>query len=413
MVVLTLARRAFDPWFLLTLLAAAAGCGGHSDRETAPTEDASADASPDTGVGPMAEAGPPAYVAVELSACVPSAYTAAITLGGTQQFQVAIDTGSTTLGVASNMCTACGVTPLYDPGPTAVYEHQSIAAEYGTGSWTGELYQDSVAMGSEKAVPVRFGAIDMQSQFFIPVMCDSKSGGLQGIIGFAPAATAIPGTNGFFDQLVATDKVPNIFATELCDTTGTLWLGGYDPTFTTAAPQYTSLTASQFSQYVYAIQLTTIEVAGTSVPVAADGFTDAIVDTGTSVFVLSSSAFSALTNAIASSPMFTSIFGMGAAWFSSTNNCRTLSQTKDELDAALPPLTLTVGADPPISIQALPTESYLISYEGLWCPALDAMDPSEAFPFVSVLGSPVLRSNIVIFDRAQQRIGFAPHKTCS
>jgi hypothetical protein len=29
-----------------------------------------------------------------------------------------------------------------------------------------------------------------------------------------------------------------------------------------------------------------------------------------------------------------------------------------------------------------------------------------------LLGGPVLRSNIVVFDRANQRIGFAPHQPC-
>jgi hypothetical protein len=28
------------------------------------------------------------------------------------------------------------------------------------------------------------------------------------------------------------------------------------------------------------------------------------------------------------------------------------------------------------------------------------------------MGSPVLKSNVVIFDRANKRIGFAPHTAC-
>ena len=38
-------------------------------------------------------------------------------------------------------------------------------------------------------------------------------------------------------------------------------------------------------------------------------------------------------------------------------------------------------------------------------------DP-QPFPLASILGAPVLRSNVVIFDRAKKRIGFAPHAPC-
>jgi hypothetical protein len=310
------------------------------------------------------------------------------------------------------MCTSCGVTPLYEPGPKAVDENQSIDAVYGSGSWTGEIYQDSVTVGSEPATTLKFGAMDAQDQFFIPTMCDSKSGGIQGIIGFGPEGNASPGTVGYFDQLVASNHVPNVFATELCDTTGTLWLGGYDSTFTTAAPKYTSLSASMFSQYVYAVSLPTIEVDGMSIPVGTDAYPNAIVDTGTSNLLLSTAAFSGLTTALASNATFTQLFG-GASFFNDTSNCVSLTQTKDELDAALPSLTLTLGSSPPITIQALPTESYLIAYEGYWCPTLVVLDPTQDYPIIATLGSPVLRSNIVIFDLAHQQIGFAPHKTCS
>jgi hypothetical protein len=94
--------------------------------------------------------------------------------------------------------------------------------------------------------------------------------------------------------------------------------------------------------------------------------------------------------------------------------CKTLSKTKADLDAALPPLTLTFGdgADA-ITVQAAPTESYLANYEGMWCPTLASFDPgSSGLPIASIMGAPLMRSNIVIFDREKQRIGFAPHTAC-
>jgi hypothetical protein len=173
---------------------------------------------------------------------------------------------------------------------------------------------------------------------------------------------------------------------------------------------------------------------GTSIPVASGQYTDSIVDTGTSVFILATPAYTALTNILGANPAFDQLFGFaapieagtgdgggtdaaaapspGATWFSNPNNCAQLSQTKAELDAMLPPVTLVFGSNPGIEVQAAATESYLITYDGLWCPALLAQQPGDQFPLAAILGSPVLRSNVVIFDRANSRIGFAPHKAC-
>jgi len=357
--------------------------------------------------------------AVPLSTCVPAQYTAPVTIGGTQNFQMVVDTGSTTLGVASATCgSSCNVSPEYTPGTTATDQHQPAYSQYGTGSWSGEIFQDSVTVGPSVSTSVALVAIDSQSQFFTPgTFCDSKEPGLQGILGFGPGGAALPGTNAFFDQLVAATGIPNIFATELCDTSGTLWLGGYDPTFATAAPQYTS-SASIYSDSYYAVGFTSVTVNGTTVPVATAQYGASLVDTGTNSFILPTSTFTAMTSAIAATTGFQTVFGYttassAAGWFTGNNPCTQLSQTKAELDATLPPLTLTFGTPPnAISVQAAPTESYLMQFQGMWCSAMQPMDPGTEFPFASVMGAPVLKSNIVIFDRENQQIGFAPHKAC-
>ena len=92
-----------------------------------------------------------------------------------------------------------------------------------------------------------------------------------------------------------------------------------------------------------------------------------------------------------------------------------LSQTKEALDAALPPLTLTFGSSPAVSVQATATESYLLTHGGgQWCPSVTPLAPdASSFPGIAAhLGAPLLASNVVIFDRANQRVGFAPHAAC-
>jgi hypothetical protein len=396
----------------LALLAASA-CGGSADSakggasDAGPTGDAAV-VPPDAEEQPEAS---PGLIAVPLFSCDGTGYTVGTTIGS-QQFQFLVDTGSTTLGVAASTCSSCDVSPKYTPGATAVDKHATAESTYDLGSWTGEIYEDSVVLGSAASTEVDLVGIQTQSMFFGGDSCDSKLGGLQGVIGFGPAEAALPGTNGYFDELVAAASMPNVFATELCDTEGTLWLGGYDPSFTTAAPQYVPLITDPFSQLYYAVDLTSITVNGTTVPIASSTYTDSVVDTGTSVFLLGTTAYDSLTTAIAKSTQFQSMVGQ-ASWFAEGCSQQTaFSATKAGLDAALPALTLTFGSG--ATVQALPTESYLVSVtSNVWCPALGSQAQSEdGFPFASVMGAAVLRSSVVIFDRAKKRIGFAPHTAC-
>jgi hypothetical protein len=377
--------------------------------------------APDTGSNePAFDAAVPAdLVTVALSGCVPF-YTASVTIGGgTETFALILDTGSTTLAVASSTCTDCtGVSPLYTPSTSAVNEHKTVSSTYGGGAmWSGAVYEDGVSMGTPTAsASVMLADIDSQSQFFTGSIACGPSAttySYQGIVGFALGRDAVMGTDGFFDQfLAANPSMANVFATELCDTGGTLWLGGYDPGAVTAAPQYTPLTDAESA--LYSVDLEQVSVAGTSADVPTGTYTESILDTGTSLFYLQPTAFSAITTAIAGSTGFQTIFGgAGASFFSSPDNTATLAQTKAELDATLPAMTLVFGTSPAVSVSATATESYLISYSpGRWSPAILSSTPSAALPLASIIGSPMLRSSVVIFDRAAMRIGFAPHAPC-
>src|ERR1700690_899978 len=85
----------------LALLFGGLGCGG---GHAMPDAEVIADAPPLDAFVPPVEF-PLASVEHGI------AYTASITIGGTQTFALDVDTGSTTLGVAASLCSACGVTP--------------------------------------------------------------------------------------------------------------------------------------------------------------------------------------------------------------------------------------------------------------------------------------------------------------
>lgn len=421
----------FSPIVSMLALLGASACGGEAGTNNSPTNepdsgspvtgDAATDGRDDGAVAHDAaaegavESGAAGVVAVALSSCVPTVYTLPGTIGASQTFQLVLDTGSTSLGVAATGCSCGGVSPVYTPSSSAVDQKQMTSSQFGSGSWSGEIYEDSVSLGSSPTAPTKLVAIGSETNFFEPLMCDSKSGGMQGLVGFGPAAAAVMGTNGFFDQYVATNRVPDVFATELCETAGTLWLGGFDPAATTAPPQYTPLAADVSSTYYYTVNLASITVNGTSVAVGSGGqIPDSVVDTGTSAFLLNASAYNGLTTALESDAMFKQLFG--ASFFPAVNSqnlaCVPLTQTKAQLDAALPVLTLTFGSGPGVSVKAVATESYLFSYGGQWCSALLGADQNTLGPLAGIMGSPVLRSNVVVFDRAQKRIGFAPHAPC-
>jgi hypothetical protein len=74
---------------------------------------------------------------------------------------------------------------------------------------------------------------------------------------------------------------------------------------------------------------------------------------------------------------------------------------------------MTFGSNPAITVEAKATESYLFPYgNDNWCSALTGLDQGQGFPIASIMGAPVLRSNVIIFDRAKKRMGFAPHTAC-
>lgn len=354
-----------------------------------------------------------AFSTLALSSCVPAGYALPVSIGGSEPFDVTIDTGSTSMGVASHACSGCDVQPKFTPQKSTTDLGARAKSQYVTGGWSGEIYQDEISLADAVKASVKFVGIDEQKDFFVDQACGSKSGTIQGIIGLGPSSGALRGTTGFLDRFVEETKAPDVFATKLCDDGGTLWLGGYDASHTKARMQYTPIIDGAL--HAYAVRLSTVEVDGTAVPVATSPYPGTVVDTGSSAFLLAASAFGPVTKAIAANAKFKELVGEDASWFDNPDgqSCKKIVATKAELDAALPPLTLTFGKDEDaFTVSATATESYLAPYSGYWCSTLVSFDPSDGLSIAGVIGAPLMRSNVVVFDRKNQRIGFAPHTPC-
>jgi Xylanase inhibitor C-terminal len=158
----------------------------------------------------------------------------------------------------------------------------------------------------------------------------------------------------------------------------------------------------------YAASMSSIEVAGQDLGLPASSFGDAFVDTGGDALWLPQATFDAVVAKIGSDANFTKLFGPATAFFKSDfDACVPLVQSPDELDAMLPPLTLTFAGG--VTVQAPATSAYLMNFPGCgYSPALftrgannDGLPPIE-------MGAPILHNKLIVIDRANQRIGFAP-----
>jgi hypothetical protein len=401
---------------------------GPSDARAAHHEAGSSDAMPwesgSTDAGGE-DSTTPAVITVPLTGCNEGAYLAEVEIGS-QSFELMVDTGSGTLAVASTTCATCGVSPLYTPGPQAVDDDASVMDIYGDGldasggsggGWIGEVYTDRVSAGggAAAAVPMKLGAMTSQTNFFFPLQCGAAILPWQGLVGLAPG-TARPGTDGYFAALVASRSLPNVFATQLCGEGGYWWLGGYDPTHTTAPPQYTPVSPSVNQKGAWVVNMSQLVIEGTTMDLPVG---DTLLDTGDNTFSLPPAVFSTMSTAITSSSGFQAAFlgdagpDAGGSSFFENFDCAYTSLTKEQLDSALPPVTLVFGSSPSISVTAVATESYLApNGGGVWCATMFSTAQDGDTQFVATLGSAVLASNIVIFDQERGRVGFAPHTPC-
>jgi hypothetical protein len=126
--------------------------------------------------------------------------------------------------------------------------------------------------------------------------------------------------------------------------------------------------------------------------------------------------YNALKAAIGNDSAFEAHFG-GTSFFAN-GDCITPSDatapTPDALDAALPTITLMLddGAGGSTALTLNATTSYLepITVSGVtkYCPEIEPSGSSK-----TIIGSSFVRSQVVIYDIAGSRVGFAPYAGCT
>lgn len=390
------------------------GCGGGDNAKP----DAAVIHDPDASIDAAGPVTWPALAAIPLTSPDGSFWGPMFSVGG-QMFLMDLDTGSTTTAVAGKGCTTCttaGVTPLYMPGTGAVDQHKPTSTQYADGSgWMGEVYKDSVGLGhGTPNLAIAFGDIATQTSFFL-------DNSYQGILGLGAPENAEPDTDSYFDLARQSGAVP-IMAFELCPTTGTMWLGGFDPTRASAAPGYTPLVPITVDAPFYSIDISSMSIGATAVATSVADFQEAgvgspTVDTGTSLFYAPTAVVPKILAAINASAGFQALFGPNATLTSiesPSGGCITKAGvTAAMVDAMLPALTFTVPnkttGSPDVSFTVKPMVSYM--YDGganQWCFGIDDDQGGGV-----TLGDQIMQAFVTIIDLQNQQVGFAPDSGCA
>jgi hypothetical protein len=212
-------------------------------------------------------------------------YIAAVGVGSpATTYNLIVDTGSSNTWV--------GATTPYVKTSTSVNTGQPVAVSYGSGSFSGTEYTDTVTLGSGLTITQQSIGVASTSTGFT---------GVDGIIGIGPLdltegtltnspSTTIPTvTDNLYSQGTISEIVVGVSfepTTTESDTNGELTFGGTDATKYTGTLTYTPLTTTYPASYYWGIN-ESITYGATTILAETAG----IVDTGTTLILIASNAY--------------------------------------------------------------------------------------------------------------------------
>ncbi|KAM0154849.1 hypothetical protein ACHAQE_002517 [Botrytis cinerea] len=216
-------------------------------------------------------------------------YVAPVVIGGAT-WSLIVDTGS------SN--TWCGAQSSCEKTSTGVASGGTVSVSYGSGSFSGREYTDTVS----------FGGLTVKAQSIGAATSASGFSGVDGILGVGPVDLTqgtVSGLNTvptFLDNLKSqgsiTSEVLGVYfkpesGSDDNDTNGELTLGGVDTTKYTGTLTYFPKATSGDASYYWGISIAGFTYGSTSLATSASG----IVDTGTTLIYIPTSAYNKFLSA--------------------------------------------------------------------------------------------------------------------
>jgi len=360
-------------------------------------------------------------------------YYVNLTIGG-QTIAVQVDTGSSNLAVPLHGCRNCHSYAYYSvtkskhgkylsclssacncsssscyhcPSSGRYCSAQLPAAcgfhiRYGSGAIEGPVVEDFINLGGLRAYLAFGGMLNSTPQF--------EPSPVSGIMGMAYKNLACsPNTfEPVFDALVNQANISNIFSLCLNRSGGRLTLGGIDPSINATDITYVPLNLANPPTY-YRVNLGGSIVVNAS-KLALPEFDVGIVDSGTTLLVLTPNSFKTLKNYMETNYChIRGLCDLHSWWTSNQTGLNPCTKANASELKAFPNITITVGGGVNIT---LTSEDYMYPYthhgESYHCLGIMSSKGLSSLGLQAILGDVVIRKHVVVFDRAHERIGFAP-----
>jgi len=303
-------------------------------------------------------------------------YYGPITIGTPpQNFNVIFDTGSSNLWVPSKGTQIFNFHHKYDHSKSSTYvaNGTKFAIQYGSGSLTGFVSEDTVTIGSSTVTKQLFAEATVEPGLAF------KIGKFDGIMGMAFQAIAVDGMQpAWYSALSADDdKAFGVYLGGTSGVGGEMTFGGADSAHYTGDINYVPVSRAKYWQ------------------VSVDSFSvgnltkiEAIVDTGTSLLVAPPDVVTAFGKQIGATLV------AGKEW---TLDCSKV--------AGLPDLDIMIGG----KAYPLKGSDYVLSVSGQCLLGMMGMDLSHEGLSV-ILGDVFIRKYYTVFDLGKSQVGFATAK---
>merc|ERR1712054_495379 len=297
-----------------------------------------------------------------------------------QEFKVIFDTGSSNLWVPSKKTPIWHWNPLhakYDSSKSSTYvkNGSTFAIQYGSGSLEGFVSEDTVKIGNVTVAKQLFAEATNEPGLAF------KIGKMDGIMGMAWQRIAVNGIKPPWYDVVASSGMENLFAFYLGKGNGDnseLVLGGTDPAHYTGEISYVPLSEEAYWMFTMdEFKMGSLSTKNVTV----------IADTGTSLLAGPKDFISSVQAAIGGTAVGTTGEYMV--------DCSKIS--------TLPSVTITLaGKD-----YVLEGKDYVLNVQGECLSGCMGIDLPAGNPVKFILGDVFLRKYFSIYDKANNRMGFA------